>query len=92
MSSSGWRAQADVVVDSYPPGHMDSIGLGYEAISKESPGLVMVSITPFGQSGPYSDYQSTDLTALAFGGPFGAAATMTTPFLRCEGEAIRRTT
>ena len=62
-------AQADVVVDSYPPGYLDSIGLGYEAIAKESPSLVMVSITPFGQSGPYSDYQSTDLTALAFGGP-----------------------
>ena len=48
---------------------MDSIGLGYETIAQESSGLVMVSITPFGQSGPYSDYQTTDLTALAFGGP-----------------------
>ena len=62
-------AQADVVVDSYPPGYMDSIGIGYEDIAKECSGLVMVSITPFGQLGPYSDYQSTDLTALAFGGP-----------------------
>ena len=62
-------AQADVVVESYPAGYLDSIGIGYEDIAKESSGLVMVSITPFGQSGPYSDYQSTDLTALAFGGP-----------------------
>ena len=62
-------ARADVVVDSYSPGYLDSLGIGYETIAKESPGVVMASVTPFGQSGPYSDYQSTDLTALAFGGP-----------------------
>ena len=62
-------ARADVVVDSYPAGYLDTAGIGYEVIAKESPSLVMASITPFGQSGPYSDYQSTDLTALAFGGP-----------------------
>ena len=85
-------AQADVVVDSYPPGYMDSIGIGYEAVAKESPGLVMVSITPFGQSGPYSDYQSTDLTALAFGGPVWSCGydDHSIPPVREEG-VIRRT-
>ena len=62
-------AQADVVVDSNPAGYLDSVGLGNQDIAAESPTVVMVSITPFGQSGPYSDYESTDLTALAFGGP-----------------------
>ena len=60
---------ADVVVDSCPPGRLDSLGLGYDHLAAVNPSLVMASITPFGQSGPYYDYQSTDLTALAFGGP-----------------------
>ena len=60
---------ADVVVDSAAPGKLDALGLGYEKLAQTSPGLVMASISPFGQSGPYSDYASTDLTALAFGGP-----------------------
>ncbi len=60
---------ADVVVDSTPAGYLDSIDLGYSALSEISPDLVVVSITPFGQNGPFANYASTDLTALAFGGP-----------------------
>ena len=62
-------AGANVIVDSMPPGYMDKLGLGYEEIKSLAPGIVMASITPFGQHGAYSDYASTDLTALAFGGP-----------------------
>ncbi len=62
-------ATADVIVDSSPPGWLDSLGLGWDALQAEAPGLVMVAITPFGQEGPYRDYAATDLTALAFGGP-----------------------
>ena len=60
---------ADVIVDSHPPGYLPSRGLGYPELSVSNASLVMASITPFGQDGPYSDYASTDLTALAFGGP-----------------------
>ena len=62
-------ARADVVVDSSPPGYLDSLGVGYAELSSANPGIIAASITPFGQSGPYSDWASTDLTALAFGGP-----------------------
>ena len=60
---------ADVIVDSCPPGYLQSIGLGYNELSSDTPSLIMASLTPFGQDGPFKDYASTDLTALAFGGP-----------------------
>jgi formyl-CoA transferase len=46
---------ADIVVENFRPGTMEKWGLGYEALSKENPGLVMVRISGFGQSGPYKD-------------------------------------
>ena len=61
-------ADADVVVESFAPGHLDSLGLGYQALREANPGLVMASVTPFGQTGPWRDYQSTDLVALAASG------------------------
>ncbi len=59
---------ADVVFESFPPGHMDSLGLGYSSLSKINPGLIMVSITPFGQTGPYKDWKGSDLIYSAMGG------------------------
>ena len=61
-------AQADVVVESYPVGYMDSLGLGYESLRLVNPGVVMASVTPFGQTGPWRDYRSSDLIALAASG------------------------
>ena len=61
-------AQSDVVLESFPVGYMDSIGLGYDALREVNPGVVMASVTPFGQTGPWKDYQSTDLIALAASG------------------------
>ena len=46
--------KCDLLVDSYRPGVMERLGLGYEELSKENPGLVMVRISGYGQSGPYS--------------------------------------
>lgn len=57
--------QADVVVETFPPGYMDKLGLGYEVLSQINPGLVMTAVTPFGQSGPYKDYKGCDLIAQA---------------------------
>ncbi len=58
----------DVVVESFPPGYMDKLGFGYSELGKINPGLVMVSITPFGQTGPYRDYRTSDIVAWALGG------------------------
>lgn len=61
-------AKADVVIESFPPGYADSIGLGYRALSEINPRLIMTSITPFGQDGPYKDYKATDIVGMAMGG------------------------
>jgi crotonobetainyl-CoA:carnitine CoA-transferase CaiB-like acyl-CoA transferase len=60
--------KADVVLESFPPGYMACLGLSYEELSKVNPGLVMTSITPFGQSGPYRDFRASDLTLWCLGG------------------------
>ncbi|MBI2328216.1 MAG: CoA transferase [Chloroflexi bacterium] len=59
---------ADFVIESFPPGYMDRLGLGYSALEKVNPGIIMVSITPFGQTGPYKDYKAPDIVAWAMGG------------------------
>ncbi len=59
---------ANVVVESYPPGYLETLGLGYNNLSEINPRLIMASITNFGQSGPYRDYKSDALVASALGG------------------------
>jgi len=51
----------DVLVEDWAPGHMEEMGLGYEDLRRLNPGLIMVSITPFGRSGPYKGYKAYGL-------------------------------
>jgi crotonobetainyl-CoA:carnitine CoA-transferase CaiB-like acyl-CoA transferase len=60
--------KADVVVESFPVGYLAGLGLDYKALRKINPGLVMTSITPFGQHGPDSDYKATDINIMAMSG------------------------
>ena len=57
----------DVVVESFSPSYLASIGLGYEDLAQLNPRLVMTSITPFGQDGPYSQYQGEEIVNYAMG-------------------------
>jgi crotonobetainyl-CoA:carnitine CoA-transferase CaiB-like acyl-CoA transferase len=59
---------ADVVIESFAPGYLDSLGLGYGELEKANPGLVIVSVTPFGLTGPYRDYKTADIVAWAMAG------------------------
>ena len=59
---------ADAVIESYAPGYMDSLGLGYKDLSKINPGIILTSITGFGQEGPYKDYKDPDIVVRALGG------------------------
>jgi crotonobetainyl-CoA:carnitine CoA-transferase CaiB-like acyl-CoA transferase len=59
---------ADVLIESYAPGYLAELGLGYETLSDVNPRLVMTSITPFGQTGPYSNYLGNDLISYAMSG------------------------
>jgi len=61
-------ADSDILVENGPPGRLDSLGLGYESLRSSNPGLIMVSISPFGQDGPYRDYHTHDLNRWHAGG------------------------
>jgi crotonobetainyl-CoA:carnitine CoA-transferase CaiB-like acyl-CoA transferase len=61
-------ATADVMVETFPPGGLEARGLGFATLRAVRPELVLVSITPFGQTGPRAAWCGTDLTAVALGG------------------------
>ena len=60
--------QADVLIENFPPGVMESMGLDYAALSAINPELVMASISNFGQSGPYRDYRADTMVEMALSG------------------------
>ena len=59
---------ADIVLESFRPGYLDDLGLGYSNLKEVKPDIIMTSITPFGQTGPYAHYRVTDLVGAAMGG------------------------
>ena len=61
-------ATADVVIENSRPADLRALGITYEAIRAVNPRIVLVSITTFGQDGPYSDFRSNNLVAFAMGG------------------------
>jgi alpha-methylacyl-CoA racemase len=61
-------AAADVVVESFRPGVVDRLGIGYAAVSARSPGVVYCSTSGYGQSGPASQWAGHDIDYLAVGG------------------------
>ena len=61
-------ADADVLVDNRPPAQSKELGLDYQSLSAVNPQLVVTSITPFGQTGPYRDFQATDIVTYALSG------------------------
>lgn len=61
-------AKSDVLVENFAPGVMARAGLGYDALSRINPGLIMCSISLAGQSGPLSDKPGFDYMAAAYAG------------------------
>ncbi len=61
-------AGADFLIESAAPGELERLGLDHDALLRENPSLVHVSITPFGRTGPKAGYVGTDLTQVAAGG------------------------
>ena len=59
---------ADVVLESFTPGYLDKLGFGYSSLSKIHPSIILTSITPFGQSGPYSEFKGADIVCWALSG------------------------
>jgi CoA:oxalate CoA-transferase len=54
-------AEADLLVENYPPSYLPGLGLGFATLHEHNPGLVLTSVTPFGQAGPWADYQANNL-------------------------------
>jgi benzylsuccinate CoA-transferase BbsE subunit len=61
-------AKTDCIIESFKPGFLDSLELGYKDLSKINPGIILTSITPYGQTGPYADYKASDITLVGMGG------------------------
>jgi len=61
-------ADADVLVHNSQPVESKELGLDYASLAAVNPGLVVTSIAPFGQTGPYSDFLATDIVTYALSG------------------------
>ncbi|MBI4200775.1 MAG: CoA transferase [Chloroflexi bacterium] len=68
-------ATADALVESFAPGTLAALGLDDEALEQINPGLVLTSITPFGQTGPYSHWKATELVEYAMSGVMAISGT-----------------
>ncbi len=77
---------ADALIETFPPGHLDALELGYERLQDRNPGLTLASITPYGQTGPRRDLPGTDLTATAMGGLMSVTGEPGRPPLRVVGD------
>ena len=64
----GLAARADAVIESFRPGVMERLGLGYEALREANRSVVMTSISNFGQTGPYRDWRGSELIFYGMGG------------------------
>jgi crotonobetainyl-CoA:carnitine CoA-transferase CaiB-like acyl-CoA transferase len=80
----------DILIESCSPGFLDSLGFSYQELSKINPRLIMVSITPFGQTGPYKDLKASDLTLQAIGGWLSVTGTPDHP-LKLPGNQAYKT-
>lgn len=60
--------KADVLVESFPPGYLPGRGLGFDDLKEIQPGLIMASITEFGQSGPHRDWKGSAMVDFALSG------------------------
>jgi crotonobetainyl-CoA:carnitine CoA-transferase CaiB-like acyl-CoA transferase len=59
---------ADIVIETFTPGYLDKLGLGYSDLAEVNPKIIMTSITPFGQNGPYANFNSSDLVCWSMSG------------------------
>jgi crotonobetainyl-CoA:carnitine CoA-transferase CaiB-like acyl-CoA transferase len=76
-------AGADFLIEAEPPGRLDALGLGDRELDALQPGLVHVSITPFGRDGPKAGWAATDLTLIAASGLAHLNGEGTYPPVRC---------
>ena len=59
---------ADLIIENFKPGRLADLGLGWERLHQANPALILLSLTPFGQTGPFRDYEADDTVLAAQGG------------------------
>lgn len=84
-------ASADVLIESHDPGTLAGAGLGYSDLASAQPGLVYVSISPFGQDGPWRSLLADDLVLCALGGMMGVCGDPGRPPLVAFGQQTYHT-
>jgi crotonobetainyl-CoA:carnitine CoA-transferase CaiB-like acyl-CoA transferase len=82
-------SQANVVVESFEPGTLAAWGLDPAELIAEHPALVVTSVTPFGQTGPYRTMQMTEIVAFAMGGPMNASGNVTREPVKLVGNVVQ---
>lgn len=58
----------DIMVEDFPPGYLESLGLDYTSLEAINPKLILTSLSPFGQTGPYREFKASDLEIMALSG------------------------
>ncbi len=76
-------ASSDFLLETFRPGYLDSLGLGYGALCLLNPRLIMVSITPYGQTGPHRDMLASDIEIMAMGGAMSLTGAADGEPMRC---------
>jgi len=79
-------SKADVVIETFPPGYLEQVGLSYDKLKSVNPKLILASVTGFGQKGPKSKDRSCDLVASASGGQMYVSGTSSTEPLKVYGQ------
>jgi alpha-methylacyl-CoA racemase len=76
----------DVLLESFRPGVLDRLGVGYERLKQENPGLVYCAITGYGQDGPYRDRSGHDMNYLGLIGLLGLTGEKDGPPIQAGGQ------
>src|SRR5437763_4513322 len=77
---------ADVLIESFRPGVLDRLGVGYERLRAENPGLVYCAITGYGQDGPNRDRSGHDMNYLGLNGLLGLTGDRDGPPIQAAGQ------
>lgn len=79
----------DILVESFSPRVLPSLGLDYQTLEKINPRLVMTSISNFGQSGPYRDFKASEIVEYAMGGEMYSTGTASREPLKLGGNVVQ---
>jgi len=80
---------ADLLVESFRPRVMPALGLDYETLQQVNPRLLMVSISSFGQTGPYRDFKATEIVEYAMGGEMCSTGIANREPLKLGGNVVQ---